>query len=58
MSSLGSFLEIVIFILCGYVIFVKHDLKGVLKYRGRNLDTSLPPTDVTDILARIHHKHH
>jgi len=33
---------------------VKHDLKGVLKYRGKILDPPLP-TDVTDILATTRH---
>jgi hypothetical protein len=30
--------------------FVKHDLKGVLKYRGRNLD---PSQTVTDIAGNV-----
>jgi hypothetical protein len=32
--------------------FVKHDIKGVLKYRGKKLDLPfepLPPSDVTDV---------
>jgi hypothetical protein len=43
------------------VIFVKHELKGVLKYKGRNLDPS--PTDLKDIALEceieiVRHFHH
>ncbi len=29
--------------ICFVIVFVQHDLKGVLKFMGRNMDPSPPP---------------